>query len=334
MSRVRTVVPVVLAASIALGVAPTVASAKTQSVVPLARTVAVGADRGESPWVRLYDGMTGKQRSSFLAYPADFRGGVRIARGDVDGDGVADIITGPGPGAGPHVKVFSGADGHLMRSFLAFTASFANGVHVAAGDVNADGRADVIVGADAGGPPHVKVFDGATGALRSSFYAYGATFTGGVRVAAGDVDGDTRADVIAGTGPGAGGQVKVFSGASGALIRSFLPYGPSFTAGVYVAAGRVDGDAPADIITGTGAGVAHLKAFSGTTGAVLMSFLPYGPSSIGGVRVAAGQVDRDARADVIAAGGPHITVFSGADASTLSSFLTGGPGSGAVFVAG
>jgi hypothetical protein len=103
---------------------------------------------------------------------------------------------------------------------------------------------------------------------------------------------------------------------------------------VYVAAGRVDGDAPDDIIAGTGAGVAHVKAFSGTTGAELMSFLPYGPSSTGGVRVAAGHVDRDTHADIITAAGPHITVLSGANASTLSSFLAGAPGGGAVFVAG
>jgi hypothetical protein len=68
-----------------------------------------------------------------------------------------------------------------------------------------------------------------------SFFAYNANFLGGVRVAAGDVDGDGRADIITGAGAGAQGHVKVFNGQTGAEIRSFFAYGPNFTGGVYVA---------------------------------------------------------------------------------------------------
>src|SRR5205814_1435174 len=154
------------------------------------------------------------------------------------GDGVLDIVTAAGPGGGPHVKVFDGATGFTIASpvsdFFAYDAPFRGGVYVAAGDVNGDGFPDVITGAGTGGGPHVKVFDGLTGAVIYSFFAYDAAFRGGVTVAAGDVDGDGHADIITGAGPGGGPHVEVFSGATGARIRSFFAYSRSFTGGVFV----------------------------------------------------------------------------------------------------
>src|SRR5439155_27166985 len=122
-----------------------------------------GAGVGGAPTVRVFDFATGAEKFNFLAYTANFAGGVRVATGDVNGDGVPDIITAPGAGGGPHIKVFDGATGQLITQFMAYTPSFAGGVYVAAGDVNGDGKADIITGAGAGGGPHVKVFDGTTG---------------------------------------------------------------------------------------------------------------------------------------------------------------------------
>ena len=146
----------------------------------------------------------------FFAYPVAFKGGVRVAAGDVNGDGGPDIITGTGPGAA-HVKAYAGSGLTEVHSFLPYGANFSGGVFVAAGDVNGDGAADIVTGADAGAGPHVKVFDGRTGAEFRSFFAYPVSFTGGVRVAAGDVNGDGVADIITGTGPGGGPHVKVFT---------------------------------------------------------------------------------------------------------------------------
>jgi len=53
--------------------------------------------------------------ASFFAYPG-FTGGVRVAAGDLTGDGLADIVTGVGPGAGPHVKVFDRSTLSEVRS--------------------------------------------------------------------------------------------------------------------------------------------------------------------------------------------------------------------------
>jgi len=199
---------------------------------------AVGADAGGAPVVHVIDNSTGQVRFSFNAFDSAFGGGVRVALGDVDGDRIPDIVVGAGPGGGPHVEVFSGATGQIIDSpvgsFMAFDAGFGGGVYVAAGDVNGDGRADVIVGADSGGGPHVKVFSGADGSLLFNEFVYDAAFTGGVRVAAGDVNGDGFADIITGPGEGGGPHVKVFSGVDNSLFRNWMAFRQDFRGGIFV----------------------------------------------------------------------------------------------------
>ena len=146
---------------------------------------------------------------TIVAFPG-FLGGVSVTLGDVNGDGVADVIAGAGPGGTPHVKVFNGTDLSELASFFAFDPGFTGGVHVAAGDIDGDGRADIIVGAGPGGGPQVRVLSGANLSELASFWAYDPAFDGGVSVAAGDVAGDGRADIIIGAGPGGGPHVPPF----------------------------------------------------------------------------------------------------------------------------
>ena len=207
--------------------------------------IIVGAGAGGGPAVKVIDGTKLGQvdasgeiadsalLASFYAYNPSFGGGVTVAAGDFNGDGIDDIVTGAGPGGGPAVTVIDGtklgqvgASGEIensaqLASFYAYTPSFAGGVFVAVGDVNGDGVPDLITGAGAGGGPAVKVINGmnlgqvdASGeidnsALLASFYAYNPAFTGGVRVDAVDVNGDGLADVVTGAGPGGGSAVKV-----------------------------------------------------------------------------------------------------------------------------
>ena len=168
--------------------------------------LAAGADAGGLPQVRLFDALTGSVKGDFLAYDSAFRGGVHVAVGDVNGDGVPDYVTAPGAGGGPHIEAFNGRDLSLLASFLAYDPVFKGGVNVAVGDVNGDGIADIITGAGTGGGPHVRVFDviGSTPAQIAgplgSFFAYDANFRGGVNVAAGNLDGVGGDELITGAG--------------------------------------------------------------------------------------------------------------------------------------
>jgi hypothetical protein len=101
--------------------------------------------------VRIWNGTDLTELGGFFAYDPAFRGGVFVAAGDVNGDGKADIITGAGPGGGPHVRIWNGADFTELGGFFAYDPAFRGGVFVAAGDVTGDGVADIVTGAGPGG---------------------------------------------------------------------------------------------------------------------------------------------------------------------------------------
>jgi len=109
--------------------------------------------------------------------------GVQVAAGDIDGDGLTEIITGTRLGGGPQVRVFDWF-GHLKLQFLAYHPLFRGGVNVAAGDLNGDGSDEIITGAGPGGGPHVRIFN-AQAQVIMQFFAYHQDFRGGVYVASG-----------------------------------------------------------------------------------------------------------------------------------------------------
>ncbi len=298
------------------------------------RLYATGSDAGTPGDVRVYDSATGQLKYSFQPFGATFHGGVRVSTGDVTGDGRDDVVVGAGPGAGPHVKVYEGFDLRELASFFAFDPGFTGGVYVAAARFNVPGPGfsrlipgHVVVGAGAGADPHVTVFRVENGHASSdtflaSFLAYDAGFRGGVRVGAGNVDGQPGDELITGAGPGGLPHVKVFN-RDGAMTASFLAYAARFAGGVYVTAGNTDGVAGNEIVTGAGAG-SHVKIFTTGDGTEKASFFAI-PGFNGEARVAVTDRDGDGSDDLVLGvgpgAGPHVRIVSGLSLLSLDSFF-------------
>jgi len=134
---------------------------------------------GMGPRVNVYNGQTGAGIHSFFAYDSGFQGGVTVASGDVNGDGFDDIITGPGPGMAPEVKIFSGTNLSSLGT-INHDPAVDTGVSVSyLADAEAVGIVQVLIG----GGGKVSVYDGDTLEWRNDFLPEGQIYEGGVWVA-------------------------------------------------------------------------------------------------------------------------------------------------------
>src|SRR5262249_21381824 len=148
------------------------------------------------PHVKAFSGLNGALLTQFFAYDATFRGGVFVAAGDVTGDGKADIITGPGSGGGPDLRIFDPTlGGALINETLPFpprtagttqytgNSLWTSGLRVGVTDLNHDGTLDIIVAPGSGKTPQVRILNGTTLALEVNLVPYPTSFLGGVFVA-------------------------------------------------------------------------------------------------------------------------------------------------------
>jgi hypothetical protein len=310
--------------------------------------IVTGAGPGGGPHVNVWTLATGTvtNLASFYAYDSRFGGGAFVGCGDVDGDGLGDVVTGAGPGGAPHVRAFSLAAGSPVEiaGFHAYDGGFTGGVRVAVGDIDGDGRGDIVTGAGPGGGPHVRAFKlvGSTPVEIASFFAYDPAFSGGVFVAAGDVTGEGRAAIVTGTYQ-FGGPVRVFALQPGGVAEraEFFAYFAQFLGPVHVGTSDINGDGVSEIITGAGPyGGPHVRVL-GLAGGTLTEFASFyaydpgfcdfgvlvpGPEVCDGVYVAGADVDGDGLAEVITAtnrqGGPlRVLRIGAAGVTELTSFF-------------
>jgi hypothetical protein len=171
-----------------------------------------------------------------------------------------------------------------------------------------------VVGAGPGGGPAVNSYS-PDGTLNRTFLAFEPAFTGGVRVATGNFNGDAVPDIVVGTGPGRATEVRVFDGATGAQLFAVQPFEAAFTGGVYVAAGSlVAGGLDELVVTPDEGGGPRVLVYQGAT-QVASFFGIDDPAFRGGARAAVGDVNHDGTADLVVAagfgGGPRGAVYDG-----------------------
>ena len=154
--------------------------------------IVTSPNAGGGPNVKVFGG-NGKQQTSFFAYVPSFTGGFTLATGDINGDGVEEIITVGGPGASSVLKVFNGV-GTKLNEWIPNNA-FSGVTRILTVDLNRDGNAEIVTAMGSPGGPVVKAFDG-SGQLTGQAVAYAFGYTGGVNIQAVTSKSGTGWDVV------------------------------------------------------------------------------------------------------------------------------------------
>ncbi len=153
----------------------------------------------------------GSQRFSAQPFEVTFTGGVRVAVADVTGDGQRDVVSVPGFGGGPFIKIYDGVDGSLLRTVQIFEESFRGGLYIDVKDAINAGYAQILVGAGFTGGPRVSLYDFVQDKVILNYFAYDSELRSGVAVFLADLRGGEQFQIL--TTPGTNGSpaVKVFN---------------------------------------------------------------------------------------------------------------------------
>lgn len=198
--------------------------------------VAPGA--GHLPRVEVYDPTTiAAPLVTFLAYSSSFRRGVRVTTINSDATGKREVAVAPQSGGGSLVKIFDTAVAVpvVIKTVQAYAASYGGGVFIASGDVNNDGRDELIVGAGSGAPT-VKIFNLTNNTQLTPFNAHGPGFTGGGQLAGVRLAGGGGATVVVVARKKGVPFIKVVSANTGLVRGEFAPLGLTSKLPVFVSA--------------------------------------------------------------------------------------------------
>lgn len=275
-------------------------------------TYVVAAIRGDGgPLVRVLDG-NGKLISQFTAYEPSFRGGVNVAVGDTGRDGRDEIITGPGPGRSPLVRVWS-YKGELIDEFMAYDGGFTGGVNVAVGNVDGVVGGEIITAPYSGGGPLIRTFafrDGGWRSVIENLFAYSRNLRGGVSIMVANVNGMGRDELLTVPNINSGGpHVRMFTVVKGRYkeqILGFFPYSTAFRGGVSFGKADINGDRKIDILTAPmSRGGPHLRVYKWFSDGQIKIYNPgyfvFDPEFRGGISVAGGDFDFSGKDEWVAA---------------------------------
>lgn len=301
--------------------------------------------RDGKPHIKVYDAETKEFLFEFTPYDVDYRDGVRVVTGDVDEDGIPDVIVAPGRLHEPLVRIYDGLGPEAIvappaaAASAALSADFNRDGTVNGGDFlkwqqGAHAKEDLALWRENFGsrvdpqPAALSVPATVTSDdyKLAEFMVYDSAFINGVALSVGDVTGDYSNDIVVAPSRGPS-EVRVYKnldfGATFGMYDKFLAYPASFIGGATVAIGDLTGDGRGDIVTSTGSGsYVTVKVFDGArlnssqNGVPVREFTAFDATARGGSSISIANAIGDRTLDIVLGGGAYansrVQIFDGA----------------------
>ncbi len=233
-------------------------------------------------FVRFFSPEGNRLRNGFFIFEADYAGGDKIAHFDFDGSGVRDLLL----VSDNKLSVWRD-DGQIFMREYPYGINYQGALRVAIGDLNKDGKSEIVVAPESGYAYPIKIYSYSGGVIKEDWYPFGTKYKGGYSVAIQHTSGASN-QLVVGTGSGQKGEVYLYSDKF-VLNKHWTVFEDSFKSGINVATGDLYGIGEDSIIAGAmSKRKPEIRVFDGS-GKLLSKFIAYQALGLPGVEVAAGQ---------------------------------------------
>ncbi len=238
----------------------------------------------------------GNITNTFWINSLDQNSGVEIACGDIDGDGIDEIVTSFESGLSK-IKIFSQEGKVKYDDFVPYYENYKEGMNITLGDINSDGKDEIIIVPKEGSNP-INVYNYKGEKLDISFYPFSSNYHGEVKLTTGDINGDGLIEIITATGEGVRSEVRIFNNKGDLLPIQFFPFIDDFLGGINISSGDIEGDGTDEIVVCQANGGSFCKTYKYNKQKVIFNEWQTFDNEFG-VVVSVDDIDRDGRGEIV-----------------------------------